>query len=74
MQEEGRIEIERELKILGPFDPAEEMVRGELVAIDALAVRFGVAGVQIDPLAAGDDARAISKSERSSAAVRGLPG
>ena len=54
VREEGRVEIHADLLALGPIDPALEMLRLDLVAIDAAAAELAVEGVQVEAVLAGD--------------------
>ena len=52
-----------------------EVLGLERIALDLLPLRLGVAGVEVQAMRAGQEARsALSRSLRSSSAVRALPG
>ena len=61
--------------LLGPVDPALEMRRVDLVALDLLAAEVGVRGVQRSSRCLpGRSDSTISRSLRSSSSVRARPG
>lgn len=56
MGETGRIEIENVSPGPGPFDPGREMLREEFVPLHLLPAGLGVDGMEIEPVAAWDQA------------------
>src|SRR4051794_29699478 len=54
MREKRAIEIQAETALFGPIHPGGEMFGAERIALDGLAVRFRVNGVEIAAMFAGD--------------------
>src|SRR5882724_12652304 len=50
MRKEGWIEIHSQPVAFRPFDPALEVFWPKRIAVHALAIRFGIRGVQIEPM------------------------
>ena len=55
MGEVGRVEVQADLDRLGPGDPVLELVGAQRVAVHLLAAHLGVAGVEVEAVAAGDE-------------------
>jgi len=53
MSEVGRIEVQSQLPLLRPADPAAEVLRCEGIPLDAPAARLGITGVQAEAMGAG---------------------
>ena len=68
MRKQGGVEIQPVLVGLRPLHPAGEMLGPQLIALHALAARFGVDGVQVQAVAAGD--QAVSQIQVARAARR----
>ena len=56
VREAGRIEIDASTRGLGPIGPAREMLGSQLVALDFAALGFGVDGVKVQTVRAGNQA------------------
>src|SRR5581483_10777165 len=59
MREEGGVEVEAEAMLFGPVDPGGEMLGGELVAVDFATGVIGVDGVEVETVAARNEAERL---------------
>ena len=59
MGEEGGVEIEAELPLAGPVDPSLEMLDPDRVAVHRRAPEFAVDGMEVQPVAAGDQGEGL---------------
>ena len=57
--EEGGVEVHPDPLRLRPVDPAAEVLGLERVALDLLAAGLGVAGVEVEPVRAGDQRQGL---------------
>src|SRR5688572_9015557 len=55
VREVGWVEVEAHAARLGPAEPAREVLRLELVAVDDLVAGLGVEGVKVEALLAGEE-------------------
>ena len=55
MREERGVEVERNAIVFRPLHPVGEMFGADLVAVNDFAVRFGIDGVEVETLLAGDE-------------------
>ena len=74
MGEVGRVEVHAQSLLLAPIDPALEMLGGQFVAIDPLAARLGVAGVQIEAVLSGDEREGLDRVAAQFVGGAGLAG
>ena len=74
MREVGGIEIHAQSLLLGPIDPALEMLGAKFVAIDPLAARLGVAGVQVEAVLAGNEREGLVRVAAEFVGRAGLAG
>src|SRR5439155_3204322 len=54
VREKCGIEVQPQAVVFGPINPAAEVLGSKLVAVHALAVRFGIECEEIHPKPAGD--------------------
>jgi hypothetical protein len=55
MGEVRRVEVQADPPAARPLDPAPEVFRPQLVALDLPPAGLGIAGVQVQPMRAGDE-------------------
>ena len=55
MGKESRVEVQANLDGLGPRDPIPELLDAQLVALNLAPAHFGIAGVEVETMATGND-------------------
>ena len=72
--EEGGVEVHADPPRLRPVDPVAKVLGLECVALDLPAAGLGIAGVEVQPVRAGQERQSLVQIAAKLVGVRALPG